>query len=320
MIYDVTIIGGGPAGLYAAFQAGLYGLKAQLLEASPTLGGKVVTYSELVIHDIGGQPSISWHQLIQNLQEQAQLYPLPIRTATLVMDVSYDATAAIYNVQTAEITYQTKALVLAIGGGMVRHKTWPLLAEQTYTNVSYVPQNPVAYREQSVLLVGPGYNLMALAPHLIATAKEVHWIVAKRPFATEAEEQDFLTTYPQIDYQVQPILSYQQANGQLTAVTLANQQTVAVDAVVASFGYRRSLDTHTDWQLTPDQLATPLVQPIGQQVGAKIGVSLIANAFQEGTVAMATIAQQLHPTAKAPMVTTHNQDFDRINAAYWTAE
>ena len=38
--YDVTIIGGGPAGMFAAFYCGLHQLKAQLIEALPQLGGQ----------------------------------------------------------------------------------------------------------------------------------------------------------------------------------------------------------------------------------------------------------------------------------------
>lgn len=53
-VYDVTIIGGGPAGLYSAFYSGLRGLKTKLLESQSQLGGKVLLYPEKLIWDIGG--------------------------------------------------------------------------------------------------------------------------------------------------------------------------------------------------------------------------------------------------------------------------
>jgi len=44
-VYDVTIIGGGTAGLYSSFYSGLRAMEVQLLEAQPYLGGKLNLYS-----------------------------------------------------------------------------------------------------------------------------------------------------------------------------------------------------------------------------------------------------------------------------------
>ena len=70
-IYDVTIIGGGPSGLYSAFYAGLRDMKTKLIEYQPHLGGKVHVYPEKFIWDIGGLPATPGHQLIDHLVKQA---------------------------------------------------------------------------------------------------------------------------------------------------------------------------------------------------------------------------------------------------------
>ena len=57
-IYDVTIIGGGPAGLYSAFYAGMRDMKTKIIEFHPYLGGKVNIFLEKVLWDVGGQPPI----------------------------------------------------------------------------------------------------------------------------------------------------------------------------------------------------------------------------------------------------------------------
>ena len=53
-LFDVTVIGGGPAGLYSAFYSGLRGMKAKIIEYQPMLGGKVHVYPEKMIWDVGG--------------------------------------------------------------------------------------------------------------------------------------------------------------------------------------------------------------------------------------------------------------------------
>lgn len=69
-IYDVTIIGGGPSGLYSAFYAGLRDLKTKIIEFQPTLGGKLHVYPEKIIWDIGGMPATPAQQVIENLVKQ----------------------------------------------------------------------------------------------------------------------------------------------------------------------------------------------------------------------------------------------------------
>lgn len=51
---DVTIIGGGPAGLFASFYAGLRGMSVRIIDVQDKLGGKMQIYPEKIIWDIGG--------------------------------------------------------------------------------------------------------------------------------------------------------------------------------------------------------------------------------------------------------------------------
>ncbi|MFV0980869.1 NAD(P)/FAD-dependent oxidoreductase [Latilactobacillus sakei] len=317
-IYEITIIGGGPAGLYAAFQAGLYGLNGQLLEGDQQFGGKVATYAERVIHDIGGMPNITGQDLIQNLTAQAAFYDTPLRTQTLVTDVKYLADQDYYQIDTPDDRYYSQTLILAMGGGVVRPKQLRLFEEQTFENVHYAPANPEDYRDQRVVLIGPGYNWMELAPHLLATAKSVVWLTTKRPFVDEAAEKAFLTAYPQIDYYCQPFASYQQVDQQVTSITLADQTQITFDQAVVSLGYRRSLQTIDQWQLSAEQIEErPDIWVIGNQIPDRAGISLLTSAFQDGITAITEIVAQLKPTAKTPMVTTHNPVFQADTKAYW---
>ena len=64
--YDCVIIGGGPAGLYASFYAGLRDMKIALVEALDHLGGKLSFYPEKMVWDVGALPSKALNRASQN--------------------------------------------------------------------------------------------------------------------------------------------------------------------------------------------------------------------------------------------------------------
>ena len=56
---DVTIIGGGPTGLFAAFYAGLRGMSVRILDSLPELGGQLTAlYPEKYVYDMPGFPAV----------------------------------------------------------------------------------------------------------------------------------------------------------------------------------------------------------------------------------------------------------------------
>src|SRR5882762_1711392 len=74
-MFDVTIIGGGPTGLFAAFYAGLRGIKVKIIDSLEELGGQVTAlYPEKYIFDVAGFPKIYGKDLVKNLVEQALQY------------------------------------------------------------------------------------------------------------------------------------------------------------------------------------------------------------------------------------------------------
>src|SRR5210317_2294768 len=69
---DIIIVGAGPVGLFAVFEAGLMKLKCHLIDAIPQAGGQLTEiYPKKPIYDIPGYPSVLAGELIDNLMEQA---------------------------------------------------------------------------------------------------------------------------------------------------------------------------------------------------------------------------------------------------------
>src|SRR5919204_3151205 len=83
---DITIIGGGPTGVFALFYAGMRGATAQIVDALPELGGQLVAlYPEKYIFDVGGFPKILAKDLVKGLAEQARQFHGPIHLGQRVV-------------------------------------------------------------------------------------------------------------------------------------------------------------------------------------------------------------------------------------------
>jgi len=67
-LHDITIIGGGPTGLLAAYYAGFRGLTVKIIDSQPELGGQLTAaYPGKYIYDVAGFPRILAKDLVQNL-------------------------------------------------------------------------------------------------------------------------------------------------------------------------------------------------------------------------------------------------------------
>ena len=74
-VCDITIIGGGPVGLFAAFYAGLRGMSVKIIESLSELGGQpAVLYPEKLIYDIPAFPAIPAGELVERLVEQLERF------------------------------------------------------------------------------------------------------------------------------------------------------------------------------------------------------------------------------------------------------
>ena len=84
-VYDITIIGGGPAGLFTAFYGGMSDASVKIIESLPQLGGQLATlYPEKYIYDVAGFPKVKAMDLVNNLKEQMSMFSPLFALATLL--------------------------------------------------------------------------------------------------------------------------------------------------------------------------------------------------------------------------------------------
>ena len=112
-IYDITIIGGGPGGLYSAFYAGLRDLKTKILEYQSSLGGKLHVYPEKFIWDIGGLPGTPAYKVMENLVEQGLTFKPTVHLNTKVDFVTKQDDLFVIETSAGEKHFSKKVIVAA---------------------------------------------------------------------------------------------------------------------------------------------------------------------------------------------------------------
>ena len=85
-LYDITIVGGGPVGLFAAFYAHLRQAKVQIIDSLPQLGGQpAILYPEKQILDVPGFPNLTGEELTNRLLEQLEGFETPVTSMKLFL-------------------------------------------------------------------------------------------------------------------------------------------------------------------------------------------------------------------------------------------
>lgn len=257
-IYDFTIIGAGPTGLFGAFYAGLRGLRTKVIEALPEPGGQLaVLYPEKMIYDVPGHPRVMARDLVKLLMEQNErfdptyVYNEPVQTLT--RDESGDE--PIWVLGTPEGEHRTRALLISAGIGAFAPNQLdrPGVARFEGNGVYYFVQDRRPFRFQRVLVVGGGDTAVDWCLNLHGWADEITLIHRRDEFrAHEASLAELRSTgIPMLTHWELQRLG---GNGRVSEATIFDNRTgeermLNVDIVLLSLGFKASLGPMLEWGL-----------------------------------------------------------------------
>ncbi|MBD2844848.1 NAD(P)/FAD-dependent oxidoreductase [Paenibacillus sp. IB182496] len=333
-LYDLTIVGGGPAGLYAAFYAGMRDMKVKLIEGKEVLGGFLHHYAEKTIWDVGGIPPLRCEQLIERLSAQARTFDPTILLGRRV-DTLERLERGAYRLRTDDgQSHDTRTILVAVGRGITEMTKLDIRGADRYelTNLHYTVQNPESYRGKRVLISGGGNSAVDWANELVGIAREV--IVVHRRPEFGAMERSVARMLEMADVRTPYVLRELHGSGDaIRAVTIGHAddeeegtgiERIDVDAVVVSHGYTRSYGDLLAWGLeigqhgvrVSDQTATnlPGIFAAGDCATYANKVKLIAGAFTDAVLAVNSAMR--HIDAEAPgmaYVSSHNEKFREMN-------
>jgi len=174
-VYDVTIVGGGPAGLYAAFYAGLREMKTKIIEYHPFLGGKLNVYTEKLIWDVGGLALVTGQQLLEQLIRQGTLFDPTVVLGEKVTSIAKDGNVFALHTASGQVHF-SKIVILAVGYGILKPVRLMLESAERFEgiNLHYTVKSLAHFRGKTVLISGGGHAAVDWADELGDVANKVY--------------------------------------------------------------------------------------------------------------------------------------------------
>ncbi|MFB1050219.1 NAD(P)/FAD-dependent oxidoreductase [Paraliobacillus sp. JSM ZJ581] len=337
--YDVTIIGGGPAGLFAAFYSGLRGLKTKVIEFQPYLGGKVHVYPEKMVWDVGSVPPLTGAQLIEQMIEQGLTFDPTVILNTKVTSITQDKHNIFHLHTNEDITHYSKTVIVAIGGGILQPQRLELkhISHFEQTNLHYLMKPLTYFKNKDILISGGGHSAIDWAAELEPLVNKIyltyrgdtfrgHETVTEKVLSSEKVTSFFETN-------ITKFISSDSGNTieqvELTETESNKKHLIAVDDVIVHHGYIRDnsllqdsplqINLHDDYFIMGSSLSESSVEGLyaaGDILHHDGKLHLIAGAYQDAANAINMAKRYLDPEAsKHAMVSSHNDKFKQKNKA-----
>lgn len=260
---DLCIIGAGPVGLFAVFEAGLLRMRCHVMDVLPQIGGQLSEiYPKKPIYDIPGYPVVLAQELVDNLEKQIEPFSPTFTLGERVEKIARQEDGS-FLLETNEGTQcHAKAVVIAGGLGCFEPRK-PALDKLEYfegKGVDYMVRNPDKYTDKKVIIAGGGDSALDWTIFLAKQTLKltlVHRGSSFRGAPDSAEKVMKLADEGKIKLHLNSQISALHGNGVLKECLIVdkagNAEKVATDYFIPLFGLSPKLGPIAEWRLNLDR-------------------------------------------------------------------
>ena len=313
---DIIIIGAGPTGLFAVFEAGLLKLKCHLIDSLPKAGGQCAEiYPKKPIYDIPSRPEILAGDLVDQLMKQIQPFQPGFTLGETAQEIQKQEDGSF--VVTTNKGTQHQAAVVAIAGGLgtfePRKPDFPNLAKWEDKGVDYIIREPEKYRDKKILIAGGGDSALDWTIVLAEVAQSVTLVHRRNEFRgalDSVEKVQALKDQNKIKLITPAQVSALEGEKYLTGVTISQEATAVtqpVDYFIPLFGLTPKLGPIAQWGLEIEKNAIKVDNSLDYQTNIPgiyaIGdvntypgkLKLILCGFHEATLMCQSAFKRIYP-------------------------
>lgn len=313
---DILIIGAGPTGLFAVFEAGLLKLKCHIIDALPQPGGQLAElYPKKPIYDIPGYPEVLAGDLVNNLMEQIKQFQpgFTLAETAETIDKLEDGT---FIVTTNKGTkHHAKAIAIAGGLGTFEPRKPEIENISCYEEkgVEYFVKDPELFRDKKIVIAGGGDSALDWSIFLADVASEITLIHRRNEFRGALDSVEKLQEYKKLGLVnlVTPAEVVRlHGDDHLTAITInsdGQEQIIETDYFIPLFGLTPKLGAIANWGLEIEKNAIKVNNALDYQTNIDgiyaIGdvniypgkLKLILCGFHEATLMCQSVYNRLNP-------------------------
>lgn len=316
---DIIIIGAGPVGLFAVFEAGLLKMRCHLIDALPQPGGQLTEiYPKKPIYDIPGYPSVLAGDLVQNLMKQIEPFGPTFTLGDRAETVEKQEDGRFLVTTARGVKHLAPAIFIAGGLGSFEPRKPPIDNIEQFEDkgVEYFVRNPEFYKDRKVVIAGGGDSALDWTIYLADVVKELTLIHRRTEFrgAPDSVEKVMeLAEHGKIKLITNAQVTGLNGNGHLDGIVVQHDTEgefqVETDHFVPLFGLTPKLGPIGEWGLELDKGAVvvntfdystnvPGIYAIGDINTYPGKLKLILCGFHEATLACQSAFQYAFPGKK----------------------
>lgn len=255
-VYDLTIIGGGPVGLFGSFYAGMRQMKTKLLDSLPELGGQLnALYPEKYVFDMPGFPKVLARDLANDMVEQGLRFSPTVCLGEKVLGLHHEADETIL-LRTDVSRHRSKTVIICVGRGAFTPTRLeaPGVSEMEGRGVHYFVRDKEQFSGKQLLIVGGGDSALDWAMNLEPVAASITLVHRRDVFRAHEESVDWLLNRSRVDVRLWHELASVHGNGKLERAVISHNKTgeqahLEVDAVLLNLGFKADIGPAKTWGL-----------------------------------------------------------------------
>lgn len=313
-VYDITIIGGGPVGLFTAFYGGMRQASVKIIESLPQLGGQLsALYPEKYIYDVAGFPKVRAQELVDNLKEQMNQFSPTISLEQAVEEVEKQADGVFKLTTNSEIHY-TKTIIITAGNGAFKPRKLEIEDAIKYENANlhYFVDDLNKFAGKRVALCGGGDSAVDWALMLEPIAESVALIHRRDKFRAHEHSVELLmnskvnVVTPFVPTELIGEESIKQIV--LEEVKGDRKEVLDIDDLIINYGFVSSLGPIKNWGLEIEKNSIVVNSKMETNIEGIYAagdictydgkVKLIASGFGEAPTAVNNAKAYMDPKAK----------------------
>jgi thioredoxin reductase (NADPH) len=317
---DILIIGAGPTGIFAVFEAGLLKLRCHLVDSLPQPGGQLTEiYPKKPIYDIPGYPEVLAGDLVDSLMEQIKAFKPGFTLGERAESCERQEDGSF--IVTTNKGTKHKAPVVAIAGGLgsFEPRKPPLSNILDYEDkgIDYMVKDPEKYRGKRIVIAGGGDSALDWTIYLADVADQVSMVHRRKKFRgalDSVEKVEQLADAQRVNLITEAEVKGLHGDGRLEAVTVEKKSgggalQIDTDYFIPLFGLSPKLGPLADWGLEVEKGAikvdtldystnVPGIFAIGDINTYEGKLKLILCGFHEATLMAQSAYRIIHPDKK----------------------